>query len=203
MDYKNVGIYSKVLDTAASSEPIAVSEAKNFLRVDTNEDDAFIGTIISSAREYVEEFTGYQLLSATWIQYLDRFPYKANQAIELLMNPVSAITHIKYYDSDNTLQTWSSSNYDTDLKGKPARITKSYNTTYPTTYERTNAVEIKFVAGYASTSSTGFPKQLLNAMYLIIGHLYENRQDVIVGKIAYEIPKGADSILRKYRLFNF
>ena len=202
MEYRNVGRFSKVLDTAATSEPIALSEAKLFLKVDTSDDDALIGTIISSAREYVENFTGYQLLSATYTQYLDKFPNK-NTAIELLMNPVSAVTHVKYYDSDNTLQTWNSSNYDTDLKGKPARITLANDATFPTVYDRTNAVEIKFVAGYASTSATGFPKQLLNAMYLIIGHLYENRQDVIVGSIVTEMRKGADSILRQYRIFNF
>ena len=202
MEYRNVGRFSKVLDTAATSEPIALSEAKLFLKVDTSDDDALIGTIISSAREYVENFTGYQLLSATYTQYLDKFPNK-NTAIELLMNPVSAVTHVKYYDSDNTLQTWNTSNYDTDLKGKPARITLANDATFPTVYDRTNAVEIKFVAGYASTSATGFPKQLLNAMYLIIGHLYENRQDVIVGSIVTEMKKGADSILRQYRIFNF
>ena len=202
MEYRNVGRFSKVLDTAAPSEPIALSEAKLFLKVDTSDDDALIGTIISSAREYVENFTGYQLLSATYTQYLDKFPNK-NTAIELLMNPVSAVTHVKYYDSDNTLQTWNTSNYDTDLKGKPARITLANDATFPTVYDRTNAVEIKFVAGYASTSATGFPKQLLNAMYLIIGHLYENRQDVIVGSIVTEMRKGADSILRQYRIFNF
>lgn len=202
MEYRNVGRFSKVLDTAATSEPIALSEAKLFLKVDTSDDDALIGTIISSAREYVENFTGYQLLSATYTQYLDKFPNK-NTAIELLMNPVSAVTHVKYYDSNNTLQTWNTSNYDTDLKGKPARITLANDATFPTVYDRTNAVEIKFVAGYASTSATGFPKQLLNAMYLIIGHLYENRQDVIVGSIVTEMRKGADSILRQYRIFNF
>ena len=202
MEYRNVGRFSKVLDTAATSAPIALSEAKLFLKVDTSDDDALIGTIISSAREYVENFTGYQLLSATYTQYLDKFPNK-NTAIELLMNPVSAVTHVKYYDSDNTLQTWNTSNYDTDLKGKPARITLANDATFPTVYDRTNAVEIKFVAGYASTSATGFPKQLLNAMYLIIGHLYENRQDVIVGSIVSEMKKGADSILRQYRIFNF
>jgi uncharacterized phiE125 gp8 family phage protein len=202
MEYRNVGRFSKVLDTAATSEPIALSEAKLFLKVDTSDDDALIGTIISSAREYVENFTGYQLLSATYTQYLDKFPNK-NTAIELLMNPVSAVTHVKYYDSNNTLQTWDTANYDTDLKGKPARITLANDATFPTVYDRTNAVEIKFVAGYASTSATGFPKQLLNAMYLIIGHLYENRQDVIVGSIVSEMKKGADSILRQYRIFNF
>ena len=202
MEYRNVGRFSKVLDTAATSEPIALSEAKLFLKVDTSDDDALIGTIISSAREYVENFTGYQLLSATYTQYLDKFPNK-NTAIELLMNPVSAVTHVKYYDSNNTLQTWNTSNYDTDLKGKPARITLANDATFPTVYDRTNAVEIKFVAGYASTYATGFPKQLLNAMYLIIGHLYENRQDVIVGSIVTEMKKGADSILRQYRIFNF
>ena len=149
MEYRNVGRFSKVLDTAATSEPIALSEAKLFLKVDTSDDDALIGTIISSAREYFENFTGYQLLSATYTQYLDKFPNK-NTAIELLMNPVSAVTHVKYYDSDNTLQTWNTSNYDTDLKGKPARITLANDATFPTVYDRTTT-------GFGVTIYNGIP----------------------------------------------
>ena len=38
------------------------------------------------------------------------------------------------------------------------------------------------------------------AILLIVGHLYTNREDVIVGVSACELPNGAKSILNHYRI---
>lgn len=41
---------------------------------------------------------------------------------------------------------------------------------------------------------------ILAAVKLTLGHLYENRESVITGTIASEIPQGVSPILRPYRL---
>jgi hypothetical protein len=38
-------------------------------------------------------------------------------------------------------------------------------------------------------------------MLLIIGHLYENRENVIVGHTVNELPQGAMALLNPYRVF--
>ena len=42
--------------TPAASEPITLTEAKNFLRVDGSDDDALITALISAAREMCEQY---------------------------------------------------------------------------------------------------------------------------------------------------
>jgi uncharacterized phiE125 gp8 family phage protein len=60
-----------------------------------------------------------------------------------------------------------------------------------------NAVEVIYSAGYGA-SSTNVPKAIKQAMYLIIGHLYENREQV--GDIRYELPFGCNFLLSTYVL---
>ena len=42
--------------TPAASEPITLTEAKNFLRVDGTDDDTLITALISAAREMCESY---------------------------------------------------------------------------------------------------------------------------------------------------
>jgi hypothetical protein len=43
------------------------------------------------------------------------------------------------------------------------------------------------------------PLPIKQAMYLIIGHLYENRQDVVTGTQVHEIPDSSKYLLESYR----
>jgi hypothetical protein len=42
-------------------------------------------------------------------------------------------------------------------------------------------------------------KNIINAMLLLIGHWYRNREETIIGQTAVEIPSGTQSIMYKYR----
>jgi len=66
---------------------------------------------------------------------------------------------------------------------------------WPATYDKINAVEIIYSAGYGAAGSN-VPKPLKQAMYLILGHLYENREQV--GDIQHEIPFGAEILMSPY-----
>ena len=57
--------------TPAASEPITLTEAKNFLRVDGSDDDALIGALISAAREMCEQYTRRILVTTTIDEYFD------------------------------------------------------------------------------------------------------------------------------------
>jgi hypothetical protein len=43
------------------------------------------------------------------------------------------------------------------------------------------------------------PLPIKQAMYLIIGHLYENRQTVMTGTQVHEVPYSAEFLLESYR----
>ena len=184
------------LKTAPASEPVSLAEAKTHLRVDSSAEDDLINSLISAARQWAEKYTNRSFITQTWELYLDDL----YECIELQYGAVQSVTSVKYYDTDNSLQTLSSDNYDTDLISLPARITRAYNVTYPNTYNRTNAVIIEFTAGYGDASDV--PDSIKSAILLLVGHLYENRENVVWGQVK-SLPQGTEFLLNPYRVFTY
>lgn len=184
-----------VLKTAPTSTVISLSEAKAFLRIDSDYDDdnTYITSLINVATQVVEEFTRRRLMTQTYNLFYDEFP----PYIDLQVGDVASVTHIKYYDADNTLQTLAASSYDVDTKVRPGRIYQSETGDFPNTYERPNAVEVEFIVG---GTASNVPEPIKMAMYLIIGRYYENRQDVVMGTQVNELPLMVDHLLTPYRL---
>ncbi|MGI9361633.1 MAG: head-tail connector protein, partial [Parasphingorhabdus sp.] len=58
-------------------------------------------------------------------------------------------------------------------------------------------VEIGFTAGFESGK---IPAGLIAAAKLFMGHLYANREDVIIGTAAIEIPNGFRMMCGQYRM---
>ena len=184
-----------VLKTAPTSTVISLSEAKAFLRIDSDYDDdnTYITSLINVATSVVEEFTRRRLVTQTFNIFYDEFP----SFIDLQIGDVASVTHIKYYDTDNSLQTLHPSNYDVDTKIRPGRIYQSETGDFPNTYERPNAVEVEFVVGSAASD---VPAPIVQAVYIIVGRYYENRQDVVMGTQVNELPLMVDHLLTPYRL---
>ena len=184
-----------VLKTGAASTVVSLAEAKTFLRIDSDydDDDAYIISLIDVATSVVEEFTRRKLISQTFNIFYDEFP----SYIDLQIGEVASVTHIKYYDTSNSLQTLAASNYDVDTKIRPGRIYESENGDFPDTFERPNAVEVEFVVG---ATAGEVPAPIKQAMFIVIGRYYENRQDVVTGTIASELPLMVNHLLTPYRL---
>ena len=161
------------------------------LKVDISDDDNLINDLIASAVAWAEEYTNRQLMPATWYLYCDSLPHD----ILIQRCPVTAISSITYYDTDNESQTLSTTLYDADIISEPARVSEAYGQTYPATYERFNAVTIEFTAGYADADTV--PAPIKQALLLMIEHDYDNRGDE--GHRMY--PKAILRLLDMYRLF--
>ena len=184
-----------VLKTAPTTTVISLAEAKAFLRIDSDYDDdnTYITSLINVATQVVEEFTRRRLMTQTYNLFYDEFP----PYIDLQVGDVASVTHIKYYDADNTLQTLAASNYDVDTKVRPGRIYESEDGDFPNTYERPNAVEVEFIVG---GTASDVPAPIVQAIYIIVGRYYENRQDVVMGTQVNELPLMVDHLLTPYRL---
>ena len=192
-------IYSKV-SVEPTVEPVTSTEAKLHLRVDHSNDDTLITILIKAAREIVEKHTNRSLINQTRIIKLDNFPW--GDTLRLTDGPVSSLSSIKYdaADDENSDTTLSSSLYWTDLDSDIPRVV--VKDSWPSTYDKPNAVRITYIAGYG-TSGSNVPQPLKQAMLLILGHLYENRQQVIVSGSptgALEIPFGASVLMSPYVL---
>jgi uncharacterized phiE125 gp8 family phage protein len=176
--------------------PVTVSEAKSHLRIDSSDDDSYISALVGAARNIAENYTNRSFYTQTWVMTLPYFPYGS---IELKRGEVQSITSLKYYDSDNSLQTWDATNYRLDNSSDIGLIEPSDG--WPSNvYERSNAVEITYITGW--TSHTLIPSAIKQACLLIIGHLYENRQDVVIGSQVNEMPQASKYLLDPYRIYH-
>ena len=179
---------------APTVEPVSIEQARAQIGLDSADTsmDTLLISLITVAREYVEKKTGRTMITGAWTGYLDGF---FENEILIWKLPITEITSVKYYDVDNVIKTLTvNQDYYIDIKSEPARIYPAYGKSWPATFQKPNAVEIAFKAGYADADSV--PKSLVAAMLLIIGHLEANRGD----EGFRTMPPTIDLILNDYRL---
>jgi uncharacterized phiE125 gp8 family phage protein len=175
-----------------TTEPVTLAEAKAQCRVDIADDDTLITGLISAARTTVEDMAHRALVSQCWRLSLGRWP--AVDYISLPLPPLQEVDSIIYTDQDGNETTWAAANYIVDDISEPGRIVLAHGANWPgATLAPANAIEIDFVAGYGSASDV--PAVWKQAILLLIGHWYENREAALVGPIAREIPMGVKSLV--------
>ena len=180
-----------------TTEPVTLAMAKAHLRVDDNEEDPLIAQVIEAAREWCEDFQRRSFCSQTWRLTLDEFP--SCDVIELPRPPLASVSSITYVDSDGATQTLSSGDYTVDTDSEPGRVILGYDESWPSTRDVPNAVTITYVAGYGANDSF-VPAKVKQAMLLLIGHWFENREDILTGTISKQIEKGAEALLWPQRV---
>lgn len=183
--------------TAPADEPLTVAEAKAHLRVDSAADDALIQRLIGAARRKVEAEVGRALITQTLELTLDTWP-GGGAPVVIPQPPVSSVTSVKYVDPAGVLQTWSSAQYQVNLARAPAHLRPAYGYCWPTIRCQMAAIQVRYVAGYGAASAD-VPEDIRAAMLMIIGHLYEHREDVADFQV-YSVPKAADWLLANYRV---
>jgi uncharacterized phiE125 gp8 family phage protein len=187
------------IDTAPALTPVTLAEAKSHLRVTGTDENDIITNMIDSATYWAESYTGYKLLDQKWIYYLDKFPVGD---IVVPFPPLIAVTYVKYYNSSDVLTTLTEdTDYRVDIKSIPGRI--EVINSWPGSYDKVNAVEIKFQCGYAAAS--GIEEDIRSAILMRIGDLYENRQSSYVSTGPLSAIDGtltAKSLLDFYRIFD-
>jgi uncharacterized phiE125 gp8 family phage protein len=186
---------SFVIDSAGGTGIITTSEAKAHLKVDTTADDTLIGNLIAAAVQSAEAFTNRFFLTTQIIQYGDKW----EDISYLFKSKVSLVVDVKYYDKDNSLQTLSTDIWLSDIKHQPARIGLKPDKDFPQLANRINAVEAKYKVGYGDTAGD-VPQGIKQAVLLTIGNWYQNREQVVVGRIATELPKSAQYLLEQYKV---
>lgn len=184
------------LVTAPTTEPLTLAEAKAHLRVLFPDDDDYITTLITAARSMAENVCSRSFITTAWRLTLDTFP--CDDTIIVPQPPLQSVTSITYYDSENNSQTLAASAYNVDIYREPGRIVRSFGSYWPATYPRPNAVTVLFSAGYGAAASN-VPTPIIQAIKIMVSQWYENREPVVTGTIATEIPMSADYLLAPYR----
>lgn len=209
---------------------ITVAEAKAHLRVDYDTDDDLISVLIDAATQQAEAYTRAAITARLFTMTLGAFPRISRgqsgpdpdyaefpsrfgssgrparypTAICLPVWPLISLSSIQYIDADtDALTTLASSSYVVVSSHRPPMIVPAAGTAWPVAGDHPEAVRITFRAGMAEADG-GIPAVVKSAIKLIVGHLYEHREDVTPGVGAPEpalLPMGSRYLLNPYRMW--
>lgn len=195
-----IPLSSLEVHTKPSAEPVTLAEAKTHLRVEHSDSNDEITALITAARESIDGPDG-MLNTAIMTQVWDYRVTEWAQCIAIPLYPAVSIGGIYYLDPDeqspSELSVSNTSLYRL-IPGRPAVLFFNDNFTYPTILSQPQNVRIRFTAGY--TSAANVPAPIKQAIKLIIGHNYANREPVIIGQTAVEVPMSAKYLLAPYRM---
>lgn len=167
--------------------PVSVEELKDFARIDGNDEDAVISDMLTATTRAAEQFTQRAFLSQTWDLTYDGFP----TMMRVPLGNLQSVTSISYVDTAGSSQTVTSSDYRVDTTTEPGRITEAVGATWPATQDVTNAVTLRFVAGWTAASSV--PMSIRQAIMIGASHQWRCREG--------GYPDSFWAMLSEYRLF--
>jgi len=187
------------LITGPAAEPFTTDEAKDHLRVDIGDDDAYIDGLVIAARRYFEDTVNRALITQTWRLDLDRWP--EDDEIIIPRAPLQSVGSVVYLDQAGNSTTWAASNYIVDADSEPGRVVLAYGQSWPTgLFYPVNPIRITFTAGYGDDAAA-IPEQMIQCLKLLIGHWYEHREPVVVGRQMLTVPFTIESLIWLNRVF--
>lgn len=161
--------------TPSTLEAVTLTEAKEHLKIDGDDQNTIIRLYLSAAVKRCEDYRQAAIMSAEHELYTSCF----YSPLSLQKHPVTSINSIKYYDEDNELQTIDAGDYRLQDFLQPASIEFDTEFGYPDTHSREYPVIVNFNAGYLSASSV--PATIKLAILSELGDANEFRQNTLIG----------------------
>ena len=174
-----------VRTVAPAAEPVSLAEAKAQCRIDSTDENDLLTALIAAARTHLEEILWRACVTQTWRLTLLGFPICGGPLFAPRC-PLQSVTSIAYLDAAGESRTLDAGDYVVDEAAEPGTIEPAYGLSWPVTRDHPAAVTVTFVAGFGDADDV--PADLRHAMKLLIGHFNENREAVVTGTIATELP---------------
>lgn len=179
--------------TGPACEPVTLDEMKVHLRVTEDAQDALIQSLIQAAREQVEMRTERALIERTVEAYVDGPP----PCFSLPFPPLLAVSKIEAVIEDGTIgDEIDMGSVVVASRKQPAVIHLRSGYSWPADAV---GLRVTFTAGFGA-SPDSVPSVFKQAIKMLAAHYERNREAVIVGTIATELPEGVDALLMPHRI---
>jgi uncharacterized phiE125 gp8 family phage protein len=188
---------SVMIETPPALEPLSLADAKAWLRVDQDAEDAVIASLVTVARRRVESASGRVLIQTGFRAAIPNG--FATAEIVLPRSPVLAVSEVSYTDTAGAARTTADFvRFDTD-DGLTRLQPTSEIGWWPRDWKRGTNVSIAFTAGYGDAPDE-VPAELVHAVRLMLAHLYEHRAVAEYGSGGFQVaPAGFDDLVAAHR----
>lgn len=193
-----MGWASVRVTTPPAARAVTVADLRARLRIDGDDgdadEDALLADLIRTAEAQVDgpDGLGIALMAQTWTLTLDAFPAE----IVLPGWPVTAVAAVRYLDTDGVEQTLDPATYRLVGGADPVRLVLQPSKRWPSVLAGRGVVMVDYTLGQADVAD--LDPGLVTALCLMAGHWYENREAVVIGQAATELPLGARAILARF-----
>jgi uncharacterized phiE125 gp8 family phage protein len=183
---------SLVRITSPAVEPVSLAFAKQHCRVDTDADDLYIQSLISAARQYVEDVLDITICATVWEVKYDLFPVWAIVLPRLPM--LDRAVTVTYRSGDGTYsQLSSATDFQVDASVLPGRIYPQWARSWPATRGDENSVTVRYSAGYGDDGQSA-PPIVKHLILLLVAHWFDTRQPAVTGA-PQSVPQTFDTLL--------
>lgn len=188
--------YTRVIEQP-EAEPLTLDELKLHLRITVADEDSWLTSRITAARQAAESFCNRFIAEQTVEMRTPGWPGRCSWIGTLPGSDPATSVVVKYLDADNAEQTLDPGAYALGW-GAPTWIFGEPRTPWPALAAGPDTVRVQYVAGYGEGNPT--PEDIKHAMLLMIGEWYEGRENAVIGSSVAEIPNGVKTLLWPYRM---
>ena len=165
------------------ANPVTLSEVQQHLRLGTLDaaEQAEIEIMITSATELAEAFCNRSWRSGTSSALFDSFP--ANDRTPMVINAdIQSVSSVGYYDTDHSLVTFTSFRFVNNA-GR-SKLYPSFGSEWPSD---SNEMPASITVSYTAGAEASVPSSVKSAILLMVGDLYENLENDVVGTIVSKV----------------
>ena len=182
---------SMILAVPPAAEPITLAEAKAYLKIDAQDEDLLVQSLVTAARVHLEALTGRAFVTQTWRIIRDIWP--ANGILALPIAPIASISAVRVTTASGVVSV-PLTGLRLDGRGAPARL--SWAAAPPSPTVGMAGIEIECVAGYGAPADV--PAPLAQAIRLLAAHWFENRGVISVGHEVAVMPRSVEALVAPY-----
>ena len=166
-----------------------------FVDGSSHPEDSSISAYIAAATDATENYTQLSLAQRTVTLKAERF----SKEMELPVYPVLSVESITYLDREGDEQALTDFRFIGDQIPAMLEIDSP-----PSVKEGGRNITVTLTAGYPSNDSPPsadlVPDGIKQAIMLMTGHFFENRESVVIGTITSEVPQSFEYLLHPYRV---
>lgn len=198
--------------TPPAVEPVTLLEAKRHARIELDDEDALVSSLIVAARQWAENYTGRAFVAQVWQLWLDDAPGADDEtafgvsdlcrsdcrSLVLPRGPLLSVDSVQTFDESDAATVWNASNYYVDTAREPGRLVLRSGAVWPVLLRSANGMMIQYRAGYGADASA-VPEAIKTAILQLVARWYEHRGETGSGEDGI-VPLTVRVALDPYRL---